>query len=402
MSVWINEEECTGCELCIDSCPYPGAIKMEDDVAKITEKCTSCGACEEECPTGAITVEKVEDTKAVNLEDYEGVWAYIEQRGGKVNPTSYEMLGEAKRLADQLGTHVAAVVIGSEVSHLIDEIISYGADKVYKVEDSVFENYNTDPYTKAMVELIQEYKPEILLFGATFDGRDFASRIAVRIDTGLTADCTELSVDPETRNLEQTRPAFGGNIMATILCPTRRPQMATVRPKVMDAIEPDSSRDGEVIEFNSSASESDLRTKILDIVEYAVETEKLEEADIIVSGGRGLGKPEGFETIKDIAQTIGGAMGASRATVDAGWIPHHHQVGQTGKTVKPKLYIACGISGAIQHLAGMQTSDTIVAINKDPEAPIFEVADFGIVGDLYEVIPILKAELQKALGKEAG
>ncbi len=402
MSVWINEEECTGCELCIDSCPYPEAIVMEDNVAKITEKCTSCGACEDECPTGAITVEKVEDEKAVNLDEYRGVWAFIEQRGGKVNPTSYEILGEATRLAKELDTHVGAVIIGSEVSHLLDEIAAYGAEKIYKVEEKVFENYNTDTYTKAMVELIQEYKPEILLFGATNDGRDFASRIAARIDTGLTADCTELTIDLETRNLEQTRPAFGGNIMATILCPTRRPQMATVRPKVMDAIESDHNREAEIIEFNTSASEDDLRTKIIDMVEYAIETEKLEDADIIVSGGRGLGDPEGFNVVKDLAQCIGGAMGASRATVDAGWIPHHHQVGQTGKTVKPKLYIACGISGAIQHLAGMQTSDTIVAINKDPEAPIFDVADYGIVGDLYEVIPILKAELQKALGQEAG
>jgi electron transfer flavoprotein alpha subunit len=292
---------------------------------------------------------------------------------------------------------------------LIPELYAYGADVVYQIDDPLLKNYTTDGYTKVMTDAIREYKPEIVLFGATHIGRDLAPRVAARLDTGLTADCTRLDVsmknyieylkknttldtsglDPESedKGLKQTRPAFGGNIMATIITSRTRPQMATVRPGVMSKLPKDETRKGELIKVKHSLSESDIRTQVVEVVKAAKEMVSLTDAEIICSGGRGLGDPSGFELIKKFADAVGGVVGASRAAVDSGWIDHSHQVGQTGTTVKPKIYFACGISGAIQHLAGIQTSDIIVAINKDPDAPIFEVADFGIVGDLYKVVP---------------
>jgi len=264
------------------------------------------------------------------------------------------------------------------------------------VDGAVFGYYSTGPYTAAFSQLIKKYRPNIVLFGATHDGRDFAARVAVRIYTGLTADCTELAIDPDTGLLNQTRPAFGGNVMATILTPEHRPQMATVRPNVMKRSQPDYSRTGEVVRFKADITEDDILYQIKEVVEHTAKTVNLEEADIIVSGGRGIGGPEHYHIIEELAEVLGGAAGASRAVVDAGWVPHYRQVGQTGKTVAPKLYIACGISGAIQHLAGMQTSDFIVAINKDPEAPIFKVANIGICADLHKAVPYLK-ELFKEL-----
>jgi electron transfer flavoprotein alpha subunit len=388
MSVKILTDECVACGACIDACPFPGAIEV-NDVAVLTDKCTGCGACADSCPTDAIEVTKQEDKFAVNSKDYKGVWVFIEQRDGHIANVALELLSEGRKLADELDTYVAGVLLGEGVEDLAKECFAFGANKVYLVDGPVFKDYRTDSYTDAIVDLINQYKPEILLFGATNNGRDFAARIAVRINTGLTADCTELAIDPETKLLMQTRPAFGGNIMATILCPNRRPQMATVRPKVMKKAEPNFDRSGEIIRYESSLAEDDVSTKILEIIEHATKTINLAEADIIVSGGRGIGGPENYYLIENLAEALGGAAGASRAAVDAGWVPHYRQVGQTGKTVAPKLYVACGISGAIQHLAGMQTSDCIVAINKDPDAPIFKVATFGIVGDLHKVVPIL-------------
>jgi electron transfer flavoprotein alpha subunit len=395
MAVKIIVDECIGCESCIDACPFPGAIVMEDSIAVLTEKCTHCGACADACAVDAIEVEESAVESGINLDDYRGVWVFIEQRDKHIANVALELLSEGRKLADELGTELAGVVLGQDVEELTKDCFAYGADKAYLVDGEVFKDYRTDSYTDVIVDMINQYKPEIVLFGATNNGRDFAARIAVRVHAGLTADCTELGVDVETRQLLQTRPAFGGNIMATIICPNHRPQMATVRPKVMKKVEPDYSKTGEVIRVENNVVEDDVSTKILEIVEHAVKTLNLSEADIIVSGGRGIGGPENYYLIEELASVLGGAAGASRAAVDAGWVPHYRQVGQTGKTVAPKLYVACGISGAIQHLAGMQTSDVIVAINKDPEAPIFKVATFGIVGDIHKVVPILTKKFKE-------
>jgi electron transfer flavoprotein alpha subunit len=308
-----------------------------------------------------------------------------------------ELLGEGHKLSREIGGRkVCAVLIGSETDHIVKELFAYGADVIYQIDNPLLKNYTTDGYTKVLTEAINKYLPEIVIFGATHIGRDLAPRVAARLDTGLTADCTKLDIDPVDKKLMQTRPAFGGNIMATIICPKNRPQMSTVRPGVMDKLEKDVNKKGELIKIDAKLKASDIRTNVLEVVKAAKALVSLTDADIICSGGRGLGDPSGFELIAKLAEKVGGVVGSSRAAVDAGWIDHSHQVGQTGTTVKPKIYFACGISGAIQHLAGMQTSDIIIAINKDPDAPIFEVADYGIVGDLYKVIPQIIAEWDNA------
>ena len=356
----------------------------------------------------------------VNFADYKNIWVFAEQRGGKLMNVALELIGEGHRLARDIGNDckVCAVLVGNGIDGLSKECFEYGADMVYLLEDPLLEHYTTDGYTKVLTDAINFYKPEIVMYGATHIGRDLAPRIAARCDTGLTADCTHLDVkvknyikyanenttlntanlnpdDPDT-GLKMTRPAFGGNLMATIICPRTRPQMSTVRPGVMSKLERTPGATGEIIKVDVELKASDIRTTIVDIVKSAKEMVSLTDADIICSGGRGLGDASGFELIKEFADKVGGVVGSSRAAVDAGWIDQSHQVGQTGTTVKPKIYFACGISGAIQHLAGMQTSDIIVAINKDPDAPIFEVADFGIVGDLYKVIPEIIAEWDNA------
>jgi electron transfer flavoprotein alpha subunit/NAD-dependent dihydropyrimidine dehydrogenase PreA subunit len=408
MAIRVKNDKCKGCKLCVKACPFD-AIDMVGKLAVINEKCTACAQCIAACPFYAI--EKTEsDEGPVDLSEHKDVWVYAEQRAGKLMNVSLELLGEGGKLAKEIGDRkVCALLIGYETDHLIPELYAYGADVVYQIDDPLLKNYTTDGYTKVMTDAIREYKPEIVLFGATHIGRDLAPRVAARLDTGLTADCTRLDVsmknyieylkknttldtsglDPESedKGLKQTRPAFGGNIMATIITSRTRPQMATVRPGVMSKLPKDETRKGELIKVKHSLSESDIRTQVVEVVKAAKEMVSLTDAEIICSGGRGLGDPSGFELIKKFADAVGGVVGASRAAVDSGWIDHSHQVGQTGTTVKPKIYFACGISGAIQHLAGMQTSDIIVAINKDPDAPIFEVADFGIVGDLYKVVP---------------
>ncbi len=390
-------DECTGCGSCVDACPF-GAITLENDVAVIGDKCTYCGACVEVCPVEAIVLTKDEKRVQEDIADYKDVWVFIEHERGKIANVSFELLGVGRKLADDLGCQLCGMLMGHGVEDFAKEAIAYGAEKVYYIDDPVLEKYRTDPYAKGAISLIRKYKPEIVIFGATTQGRDFAGNVATTLYTGLTADCTGLDIDPETKLLRQTRPAFGGNIMATILCPRTRPQMSTVRPKVMPMPERDDSRQGEIIKESLGMSEDEVRTKIIDFIESEQKV-NLTEADIIVSGGRGLGRPENFKLIRELADVLGAAVGASRATVDAGWIPYEHQVGQTGKTVRPKIYIACGISGAIQHLAGMKTSDVIVAINKDPDAPIFKVATYGIVGDLFQVVPALTEEFRKRLGK---
>ena len=325
----------------------------------------------------------------MDLTQYKNVWVYAEQRQGVIAPVVKELLGEGRKLADEIGTQLCAILLGKDVAGLTGELIRCGADKVYVAEHPLLENFTTDGHTKVIADAIEEYKPEILLYGATHIGRDLAPRVAARVNTGLTADCTKLEIDPEDKKILQTRPAFGGNLMATIVCPSHRPQMSTVRPGVMQKLEPDDSRTGEVISVNVKLEDSDVRTRILEIVKSVREVVSLTDADVIVAGGRGLGSADGFEVIQKLADAMGGVVGASRAAVDAGWIDHSHQIGQTGTTVKPKIYVACGISGAIQHLAGMQSSDTIIAINKNPSAPIFEVADYGLTGDLFEIVPMI-------------
>ncbi|HID71143.1 MAG TPA: 4Fe-4S dicluster domain-containing protein [Thermoplasmata archaeon] len=392
--VWIVAEKCKGCKACLASCPY-GYIEMRGKVAHILPECTGCGACIDACKFGAIvTDEKKEEVQ--DLSSYKGVWVFAEQRNGVLNKVALQLLGCGRELANDLSQELCAVLAGGEgVEKLTKELIAAGADKVYLVVDKKLSHYQTDAYTKVLTELIKRYKPNIVLYGATHIGRDLAPRVARRVDTGLTADCTELTIEKETGLLQQTRPAFGGNIMATILCRNRRPQMATVRPGVMQALEPQHSRKGEIIREEVDLKDTNLFVKLLEVVKEAKHTVRLEEAPIIVSGGRGVGSKEGFKIIEELAKLMGGEVGGSRVAVEKGWIPQERQVGQTGKSVRPELYVACGISGSIQHMAGMQNSKIIVAINKDPDAPIFKIAHYGIVGDLHEIVPLLTEEIKK-------
>ncbi|MDU4962060.1 MAG: electron transfer flavoprotein subunit alpha/FixB family protein [Sporomusaceae bacterium] len=333
--------------------------------------------------------------EATATESYSGVWVYVEQNQGEIRSVGLELLGQARLLADQMQQEVAAVLIGENVEKLAAGLFASGADKVYLVEGAEYAHYSTDAYTTALTDLIETYRPSVILLGATNDGRDLGPRVSCRVQTGLTADCTGLAIDEKTGLVAWTRPALGGNIMATILCPNHRPQMGTVRPKVFKKPEPDSSRSGEIIRVASKVKPEDIRTKLVDVLRICTVSCNLEEAEVIVSGGRGMCKAENFALLEELAGVLGGAVGASRAAVDAGWQQALNQVGQTGKTVGPKIYFAVGISGAIQHLAGMSSSDIIIAINKDPDAPIFKMADYGIVGDAMEILPLLTEEFRK-------
>jgi len=400
--IYVLADKCSGCTKCSKECPQ-AAITMVDrgDPNKKTKlatidlaKCNYCSACIESCKRfNAIVIERDVVAKMDGFDSYRGVWVYGEQRRCEIAPVVYELLGEGRKLADKLHTHLAVVILGDKVKPLAEELTRFGADKVYVIDDPLLAEFQDEPYAEVMAQLVREEKPEIVLMGATNIGRSFASRVAAKIETGLTADCTGLDVD-ETRNLLQTRPAYGGNIMATILTPKHRPQMATVRHKVFKRAEYENNRKGEIIDKKYDIQNIKIRTQFVKFVKDTSQTMNLSEADIIVSGGRGLGNPEGFKIIEELAKAIGGAVGSSRACVDAGWIPYSHQVGQTGRTVGPKIYIACGISGAIQHLVGMGSSKIIVAINKDPEAPMMKVATFAIQGDLYEIIPQLIKQLK--------
>lgn len=418
MAIKIINDNCKGCTLCVKACPFD-ALKMIDKKAVVDEvKCTNCNACVAKCNFQAI--EAAPEAEKVDLSAYKNVWVFAEQRDGKLMNVALELIGEGYRLAKEISaeTKVCALLVGDGIGHLAEECFAYGAEMVYMIQDPLLKNFTTDGYTKVIKQAIDEYKPEIVLYGATHIGRDLAPRVAARCNTGLTADCTRLDVkvasyiqfankettldtstldpnDPST-GIKQTRPAFGGNLMATIICPKTRPQMSTVRPGVMQKREKVEGAKGEIVTVKPEVTAADIRTQIVEIVKSAKELVSLTDAEIICSGGRGLGDASGFELIQKFADKVGGVVGSSRACVDAGWIDHSHQVGQTGTTVKPKIYFACGISGAIQHLAGMQTSDIIVAINKDADAPIFEVADYGIVGDLYKVVPQIIEEWDKA------
>lgn len=391
MGIQIDLEKCVGCGDCVPSCPF-GLLELVGEKVQLKEGCTLCGACQETCDYEAILIEGVTEPVAIS-DSHGGIWVFAEQRGGKVKSVAYELLSKGKQLADTLETELCALCFGHNISE-VEQLISYGADKVYLIDAPALADFQEDLCIEKFVELIKQHRPEIVIAGATPLGRSFIPRVAAILKTGLTADCTELEIDTETRLLLQTRPAFGGNIMATIICQAKRPQMATVRPRVFKKNTPDKGRKGQIIKVDFNREGITSRTKLLNFIEDLTEKVKLEDADIIVSGGRGLGKPENFALIEGLAKVMGAAVGSSRPPVDEGWISYPHQVGQTGKTVCPKLYIACGISGSVQHLAGMQTSDIIVAINDDPDAPIFEVTTYGIVGDLFKVVPMLIEKLK--------
>ena len=400
MAVVVNKKKCKGCKLCITACPY-GVIKIQEKKAVLNEGCTNCGACIDSCEFGAITFEDSLERIHMDVAPFKGIYVFIEQDNETPSKVSLELLGKARVLANEflkLGKPqlVTAILIGCKFGNLADELIHCGADHVIIVKDEPFTTYRTDVFTKALVQVAREKKPEILLFGATPQGRDLAPRVANRLRTGLTADCTALEISAEDGILLQTRPAFGGNIMATIVCPDNRPQMATVRPGVMKKYPRDPGRTGTKEVITIDLDEKDFIIRVLDIIaSTGKKNVKLEDARIIVAGGHGVNNPDGFKILKALAAELGAEVGASRAAVDAGWISQDHQIGQTGKTVQPELYIACGISGSIQHLAGMSQSKYIISINTDKKAHIVSASDVTFIGDLFRVVPMLTEKIRE-------
>lgn len=387
----VDLEACSGCQKCLKACPF-AVITIIDKKARIGDGCTMCGACVQVCPEEAITIErKVRD---VDLSKFSGVWVFAETwENTKFRKVTFELLTKGAELASGVGQELCAVLLGDHVEPLVKELAAYGASKVYLAEHELLGQYNTDAYSSVITGLISKYSPNMLLFPATHLGRDLAPRVAATLELGLTADCTGLTIQDGL--LLQTRPAFGGNIMADIICPYTRPQMASVRPNVMPMCEPDASRTAVVIKETVSLDPKGLRTKIREMIKTDIEsTKKIDEADCVISGGRGMCTEENFNVLDDLAKELDGVVGASRMIIDLGWRPKSVQVGQSGTTVSPDLYFACGISGAIQHTVGMRGSDIIVAINKDPNAPIFEFAKYGLVGDCNEIIPTLIEEIR--------
>ena len=396
MGLTIQVEKCNGCGLCVKACPFD-ALTIVDNKAVVLSSCTLCGICVDSCKFGAIELER-KSTDTGDMDYSRGVWVFAQSDGAAVHHVALELVGEGRTLANELDTELCCMVLGDKIDRITDELYGYDIDRIYIVESPVLSRYRTMPFVESAAALIRKYKPEIVLIGATSTGRDFAGGLATELRTGLTADCTELGIEITTRSLLQTRPAFGGNIMATIKSSKHSPQMATVRPKVFAMPVRGEKHQIEVVLSENNLSEERQKTKILEWIP-SKETVNLADANVIVSGGRGIGGPENFALLQKLADLLGGAVGASRAAVDADWIDYSHQVGQTGRTVRPNVYIACGISGAVQHLAGMKTSDVIIAINKDPDAPIFNVATYGYVGDVLEIVPRMIKKLQNRMEK---
>ncbi len=391
MAIFIDVDLCNGCKRCEKTCPY-GGVAVVEGKARILDRCTSCGACIEVCKEKAISSD-AKPREIPDFSDRNGVWIFAEQRRGILQKVSLELLGKAQELGGILQQEVSAVLLGNHLAEMADELMEYGADRVYAAEAPELENYRTGAYNKVICELVNQYRPGILLIGATHIGRDLAPRISRRVGVGLTADCTELTIDPEEMILLQTRPAFGGNVMATIANRYSRPQMATVRPGVMEARK-NRKEKAVCITSNPTFTEEEIGTTVLEIVKEKKREIDLAAAKTIVAGGRGVGDEKGFQMLRELAALLNGEVAGTRVAVEEGWISSEEQVGQTGQSVRPELYVACGISGAIQHRAGMMNSRYIVAINKDPRAAIFQVADWGIVGDLNEVVPEMIRQLK--------
>jgi electron transfer flavoprotein alpha subunit len=392
MKALIDLEKCTACGVCQDVCPV-GAISVPETHAVVSDDCTLCGMCVDTCEFQAIRLPEVGTGAVFDAAAHRGVWAFAEWRRGTVHRVSYELLSAARRLADKKGVECAAVLLGDNLGSAAEELLRYGADVVYVVDHPALKHFTDEAYSRCLVELVRDKKPEILLAGATSMGRSFIPRVAAMLQTGLTADCTDLDISEEGLLL-QTRPAFGGNVMATIICPHGRPQMATVRPRVMrPEVQP---RNGRIERVTLPEDAFHTRVQVLEVIPEEDTTAKLSEADVIISGGRGLQKAENFRMVEELARLFKGAVGASRSAVEEGWAPVSHQVGQTGQTVSPTLYMAIGISGAIQHIVGMQGSKIIVAVNKDPDAPIFDVATCGVVADIFEFVPAFIQRVKRA------
>lgn len=437
MTVVVDKTKCIGCGACVMECSLEALDLVDGLATPDPQKCRDLGNCVKVCPTNALSLQNQPEQRKKDLDpeagskynfkeslpesvqDYaqgnekktihsqvtpvaggdvwSGVWVIIEYNNGKVAPVSWELLGEGRKLADAIGCGLCGVITGCEVEAVIPEAFAYGAEKVYVLDHPVLKDYRTEPYAEAITSVVRKYQPEIILMGATSIGRDVFPAVATKMQTGLTADCTVLGIDPETKLLQQTRPAFGGNIMATILCRKSRPQMATVRPRVMQMPERVEGREGEIIREEFGFNESDFRTKVLEFIPSDPKSAFLDKAEIIVSVGLGLAAKRNMALAEELADVLGATIAGTRGAVEAGWLSHDQQVGQSGVTVRPKVYIAMGISGAIQHLVGMETSDFIIAINNDPEAPILKVANYGIVGDLFQIVPALTAEFKKRL-----
>lgn len=437
MGLVIEKPKCIGCGACVVECPKEALDLLDGLVVVDAAKCIDCGKCVKICPSDALSLpdkpakrkekrdpgagskldlkeplpESVKDyaqgnekktiraqvTPVAGGDVWSGVWVIIEYTHGKIAPVSWELLGEGRKLADAVGCGLCGVITGHQVDTVIPEAFAYGAEKVYVIDHPVLKDYRTEPYAEAMTALVKKYQPEIILMGATSMGRDVFPAVATKLQTGLTADCTVLGIDPETKYLLQTRPAFGGNIMATILCKTSRPQMATVRPRVMAMPERVEGRKGDIIREEFGFNESDFHTKVLEFITSDAKSAFLDKAEIIVAVGLGIASKRNLVIAEELADVLGATIAGSRGAVESGWLTHDQQVGQSGTTVRPKVYIAIGISGAIQHLVGMETSDFIIAINNDPDASILAVANYGVVGDLFQIVPAMTAEFKKRL-----